>query len=345
MGTREPAYAEHITMYPIHRILVAVKDPQARQIPAIAKAGQLAHALDAKVCLFHAIPGPLYLDVARFNEQTVAELEKQDTGAHLQRLERLAQPLRRKGIEVTTAVEWDYPSQDAVIRAATHFEADLIIADCHRAMHAAPWLLHFTDWELLRKSSLPVLLVKNRRPYRRSKVLAAVDPFHENAKPENLDGEILRFGGTIADALQGSLHAVHAYNAALTLTSAELTVPPLVAKIQAEAASRAHRALDAKLQTLGVTSRRRHIVEGFPLDAIGGVAQKIKAEILVMGAISRSGLKRLFIGNTAEMMLDRVTCDVLIVKPRQFRNGISRVPRGPQLITAPLLPGGFRPPY
>jgi hypothetical protein len=56
-----------------------------------------------------------------------------------------------------------------------------------------------------------------------------------------------------------------------------------------------------------------------------------------MGAVSRSGLKRLFIGNTAERMLDRMTCDVLVVKPRQFSNGITRVPRGPQLIAGPLL--------
>jgi universal stress protein E len=172
-----------------------------------------------------------------------------------------------------------------------------------------------------------------------------VDPFHEHAKPQNLDAQILRLGGTIADALHGSLHAVHAYNAVLTMTARELVAAAVVAKAQAQAAARAHRALDAKLETLGITSRRRHIVEGFPLDVIGGVSDKIKADILVMGAISRSALKRLFIGNTAERMLDRVSCDVLIVKPRQFRNGISRTPRGARLITAQLLPGGVRPPY
>ena len=188
-------------MYPIHRILVAIKDLRAKQFPAIGKAAQLARALDAEVCLFHGITEPVYLDVVRVNGESLPELEQQGSATYCKRLESLARGLRRRGIKVTTAVEWDYPAHEAVIRAATRSNADLIVAECHRGAHLAPWLLHFTDWELLRNSAVPVLLVKNRRPYHRSKVLAAVDPTHAFAKPTNLDDEILRYGSTIADAL------------------------------------------------------------------------------------------------------------------------------------------------
>jgi universal stress protein E len=37
-----------------------------------------------------------------------------------------------------------------------------------------------------------------------------------------------------------------------------------------------------------------------------------------MGAISRSRLRELFIGSTAERILDRLHCDVLVVKPGDF---------------------------
>jgi hypothetical protein len=39
-----------------------------------------------------------------------------------------------------------------------------------------------------------------------------------------------------------------------------------------------------------------------------------------MGAVSRSAIKRFFIGNAAERALDRLSCDVLVVKPRSFRS-------------------------
>jgi len=41
-----------------------------------------------------------------------------------------------------------------------------------------------------------------------------------------------------------------------------------------------------------------------------------------MGAISRSGLKRIFIGSTAEDVLERLPCDALIVKPPDFASAL-----------------------
>jgi hypothetical protein len=45
-------------MRPIRRILVAVKDPEARALPAIRKAAQLARACGAQLELFHALSKP-----------------------------------------------------------------------------------------------------------------------------------------------------------------------------------------------------------------------------------------------------------------------------------------------
>jgi universal stress protein E len=329
-------------MYPIRRILVAIKDSRARRSAAITKAAQLALALRAEVCLFHGMAEPVYLDVARIYGESLPELEERSAAQHRKRLERLAALVRRRGVKVTTAVEWDYPAHEAVIRAATRFQADLIIAECHRGTHLAPWLLGFTDWELLRNSPLPVLLIRNHRMYRRSRVLAAIDPTHAYAKPANLDPEILRYAATIAGALRGGLHAVHAYNPLFVgLTPGELVAPNGIAMAQKQAAAHARGVVDPALDSQGIARARRHIVGGLAVDVIQNVARKIHAGMLVMGAISRSGLKSVLIGNTAERLLDRMTCDLLIVKPRHFSSDIARVRRGPQLITAPLMAGGL----
>jgi universal stress protein E len=326
-------------VYPIRRILVSIKDPGARQFPVLAKVAQLARALEAEVCLFHAMTGPIYLEGVALDEP-LPQLAQKAGATDRGHLERLAKPLRSRGLKVTTVAEWDFPAHEAIIRAAAHFDAQLIVAEAHRTAHRAPWLLHFTDWELLRNSTLPVLLVKTQRPYRRPKVLAAVDPSHANAKPADLDEEILGFGSTLANALRGALHVVHACDALLVGMSAEeLAAPRGIAKAQAKAVARARAALDPKLKSIGLARGRRHIADGFPVDVIQNVARKIRAEMTVMGAVSRSGLKRLFIGNTAERMLDRMTCDVLIVKPKQFRNRIASAARGPRVVAATLVPG------
>jgi nucleotide-binding universal stress UspA family protein len=38
-----------------------------------------------------------------------------------------------------------------------------------------------------------------------------------------------------------------------------------------------------------------------------------------MGAVSRSRLREVFVGSTAERILDRMPCDVLIVRSADFR--------------------------
>ena len=45
-------------------------------------------------------------------------------------------------------------------------------------------------------------------------------------------------------------------------------------------------------------------------------------------ARSRRGLKRLFLGNTAERLLDDLRCDVLVVKPPRFATRLARARRG-----------------
>ena len=38
-----------------------------------------------------------------------------------------------------------------------------------------------------------------------------------------------------------------------------------------------------------------------------------------MGAVSRSRLREIFIGSTAERVLDRLPCDVLVISSADFR--------------------------
>lgn len=86
---------------------------------------------------------------------------------------------------------------------------------------------------------------------------------------------------------------------------------------------------------------RRHLVPRHPIDAIEGIAQKIGSGIVVMGAISRSGLRRLAIGNTAERVFDALSCDLLVVKPKSFTSRVPRARRGAQLVTLPVIQPGM----
>jgi universal stress protein E len=317
----------------VRRILVAVKDPQAKSLPAVVKAAQLARAWGAELELFHGISTTVYTDIFRLQSGNLVDIERELRAQLLQPLERIAARLRKHAINVTVSAEYDFPVYEAIVRRARHIKADLIVAECHAGRRLAPWLLQLTDWELLQKSPLPVLLIKSSRPYRRPVVLAAIDPTHAFSKPTRLDEEILRSSTAVQRALRGSLHAVHAYMSLPLYVGADLRAnAEVVTEIEETAAAHAAKQFRRALKTAHVPRARRYLIEQSAVQAIPAVARRISSAIVVMGAISRSGLKRIFIGNTAERVLNDLTCDVLVVKPRGFKSPVTRASRGIRLI-------------
>ena len=314
------------------RILFAIRSPEAARQPGMAKAIQLARALDASLELFHAITDPVFIELAQLGDNSVDALRERIEGEARIPLARLCEKARSHGVKAGYTVVWDYPPHEAVVRRATSMDADLIIAECHKGPRGQPWLFHQTDWELLRTSPAPVLLIKNGKPYHRPLTLAAVDPAHAHAKPANLDERILASAAELSKALRGSLHVMHASNPSIvgvdikaaakralsswsTLTVQELTDQERAAFDEFRAARR-------------IPRTRAHLVEGNPAVEIPRLAKTLGAGIVVMGALSRSGLQRVFIGNTAERILGALECDVLVVKPQPFATRVARATRG-----------------
>jgi universal stress protein E len=322
----------------IRRILVAIKDPNAKSLPSIAKAARLAKGFGAKLVLFHAITDLVASD-AYFVAHGDLMRVRRDTMAHYQkRLETIANRLREQGLDVTISTAWDFPAYEAIVRHARKHKADLIVSECHAGRRLAPWLLHLTDWELLRTSPVPVLLVKSGATWQDLNVLAAIDPSHQFAKPAKLDGRILNAAADFSAALGGTLHVVHSYVAvpagAVPMAGAST---PLVTAISEGSLARAKTNLKAAVEGTRIPRQRQHLVQGPPVQTIPDLALKLGCELVVMGAVSRSGLKRLLIGNTAERVLSSLTSDVLVVKPLEFKTRVTRRSRGMHFVGLPTV--------
>ena len=109
-------------------------------------------------------------------------------------------------------------SSVSVLRRAQVIKADLIVAP-PPGRYRPPWLGITTDWELVRESPIPLLLVKDPHPYRHPAVLAAIDL---RARTLQLDKDILRVGRTPTTALQPC--TVHAFDLVMA-PSPEMVTP------------------------------------------------------------------------------------------------------------------------
>ena len=323
------------------RVLFAIRNPEARSQPGLAKAIQVARALGASLELFHALTDAVFIELAGYEDSSMDRLRERLEGEARIPLARLCAVARKHGVPATSTVAWDYPPHEAVVRRASEIGADLIIAECHKGARTRPWLIHLTDWELLRNSPVPVLLLKGPKPYHRPLVLATVDPAHVHAKPLELDDRIVAAAAEIGKALRGALHIMHAnyptiIGSSVTTAAMKATASWSMLSFD-ELKEQESQAFEAFRSSVGVPRTHAHLVEGNPAVAIPRQAKELGAGIVVMGALSRSGLERVFIGNTAERILGALSCDVLVVKPKAFATRVARETRGMRVISPTTL--------
>lgn len=118
----------------------------------------------------------------------------------------------------------------------------------------------------------------------------------------------------MAASLGAQVHLVHAY---------ELPVGPAMAygiafpeevteKVRDAAARRLSKAWQ-EVEGAGLEGET-HLVPGTPAEAIAATAERISADLVVMGTRGLSGLKHVLLGSVAERVLRLARCPVLTVK-------------------------------
>jgi universal stress protein E len=302
----------------ICNILVIV-DPTAGEHPAVTKGALLAEKFDARLELF--ICDTQASREARLAASALAQPAQPPVVDLKTKLEVLAGPLRERGLDVTTEATWSDPLHEALLDRTRRTTAELVIKDTHHHTLAQRTFLTNTDWQLIRGCPVPLLLTKPRAWPSAPRIVAAVDPGHVNDKPVLLDRCILEEAAAVSQRLGGELHVVHVY-LPMAIVATATAVPPMAAAVSPEALEQERKSrlkeVSALVSDYKVAAKNIHLEIGGPGEALPRAARDIDADIVVMGAISRSGLKRIFIGSTAEDVLEHLPCDALIVKTPNF---------------------------
>lgn len=310
-------------MNPIQKILVIV-DPTQDEQPAVAKAALLAKTFNAELELFAC---DTKASLAARHATHMRGSPQEPFVASLQPwLERLAQRIRADGVNVTaTTRQVERPLHTELLKRITDSGAQLVVKDTHHHSVARRTFLSNTDWHLIRGCWSPLLLVTQRVWNSHPCIVAAVDPEHTNDKPATLDGRILNYANLITKRLSGQLHVAHAYLPSVTPLAIASETPlismatPEELRLQEQRIRAAIARLTAQTQ---VQAAQVHVQMGSPVEVLTQLAARLPADITVMGAISRSGFEGIFIGSTAEHILETLSSDSLIVKTPDFAGSL-----------------------
>jgi universal stress protein E len=313
--------------------ITAVVNTAASEHPAIDRARLYAHAFNTEIEFYSGYPA-LSLVGRQFIENTPLDAAREQLiEEHNKILKSHAEPLRADGLTVTTYSGCASPVYENLLIRLKKTSCDLLIHGVDFGNGLDRCLLGMGHWEIARLAHCPLPLTANRPYADRPTILAAVDPLHEHDKPATLDTKLLWLVQLLAKKFDGKLKAFHSVQVRTTYAQdpeidaipATVATPELLEEIMSF-----HRDQLEKLTSqFDLDDADVMLRQGAPDSELLKICDQGNIDMVLMGVISRSLIERAVIGDTAERVLNRLPCDVLLIKPDAFAGSDRQIVRLP----------------
>jgi len=301
-------------MLKIKRILLIAPTEMTRS-PAFERAQALVRATGA---LLHIVAFDYVQALAvagLFDPAAMAQAREGYLQVHRHWLEQQARFLRSPQIQVSTEVVWAKATPAHVLEYVNDFHADLVIKDTQHVPALERAFHRPLDWVLLRDCPAHLHLVSEARNAAPLKILAAVDLSHLEKLTLGLNDRILDLATIVANACGAVLHVLNVSHWSV-VGDAAMSVPTLSLdpSLRDAITDTQEEAFDALAERYGIEKTRRHPMTGIPHKVIELFARQNGFDMLVLGSSYHPGTET-FIGGTAETLLNRAPCSLMIVKP------------------------------
>lgn len=198
----------------------------------------------------------------------------------------ILKPLEELGAEYTTEFFWTRNWRHSIQEAGERYVCDTIMLCESSAEHKRA--ITDSKWDLVRHARCDVLICDEGTdgPYRR--VLAAVNTQATDPVHVAMNEKIFERGQFLADYFGADYHVVNAYK-----DSEDFPDRSLIGRMS------------------GLPRENIHRDMGRPEEVIAGVAEKVGADMIVLGISRRTGLAARLSSHTTEKVMELVDIDVV----------------------------------
>lgn len=283
---------------PTRRTLTAGSALVARQV------APLASLEGARVTVLHSTAGDEY--AVPGDEDFVysaAGLPAEGRAA----LESACRDLEDAGIETRLVIREERPDV-AILRHVVENGVDLVLTGKRSDLVTDGRRIGSVSMHLLRHCPCAVWVARPGSDRRLRSVLAATDL-------SEVGDRALRAAAHVAARFEAALHVLHAVQLPMSVQMEGADAEDeFVAGRRTEVEARVRTLLSGEMPP----ALEVHVGLAAPSAAVLHAVDRLEADLLVMGTVSRGGLPGLVVGNTAERLLERVECSLLVVKPADF---------------------------
>ncbi|MET1255562.1 universal stress protein [Aliikangiella maris] len=306
------------------KLILTVLAPHSDNQFLLNKAIYLAKQYDAKIELVLVVYNSGLVTSLFFSPTELDAAKEGYLNSLKKKLSRYSQSIDKENIPVASDAIWHKPHYEGIIEYAKKVGADLILKGTHK--HKVLDKVFFTpnDWQLLKSSSIPLILAKETTAAQYQTVLAGIDPTHAHSKPESLDNLVIDSAMRFAGKMNATCHVTHCYSpieyqvwndiglgmgigiGPADFTMGEENYSEYINQLKENQESQ----FNEVVGPFKLPQENLHLVEGYPEQKLPEMVEEMKVDLLVLGTAYHSGL----VGSTAEKILDEVNCDVLSVQ-------------------------------
>ncbi|MGY1447815.1 universal stress protein [Pseudomonas chlororaphis] len=288
--------------------LLLIINPVLRHSQVMNHAAALAKASGASLHVCALMPSWKLLALLEEGDRKKARADYlQD---HRDWLKEQAKNMRDRGLVVTTEVAWADDLQQDILDHVMEMQPDLLIKQVQHEPALKRAFFTPLDWRLLRHCPIPIYLVGEGGHAMPRKVVAAVDASSSDPQGDELNERIIKQACDLAMQCDAELHLLYAcdISAAYLADMGGLTLADLTREQR--------RDMEKSFLKLagrhGVSSDRRHFIQGHPVPVLSEFAHQQQVDVIVMGRVQSRGLDKL-LGSTTEHILYQVPCSVLAI--------------------------------
>jgi len=288
--------------------ILYIHEPTITSLSPLHRAVQLAVSNNAQLTLCGVNP-----EIPR----TLLNIQEAFQRLHEDQLKSLSAKVADKGADIKI-LQLLGISFVEIIKEVKHGGHDLVIKPAEETGVLGN-LFGSTDLHLMRKCPCPLWIIKASRRKKFSRILAAVDPDPSEPANAELNNLIMDLATSLTRQDKSELHIIHAWSLPreAMLRSRHIGLKKSeVDQLVRDSRNEHKQWLDELLKDYDLEdiNSRVHLLKGDPGDVIPSLSRKKRVELIIMGTVARTGIPGFFIGNTAEKVLDKIKCDVLIVK-------------------------------
>lgn len=290
--------------------ILIVIDPEESNYTALERIKEIPATADVDYKV------DLYFDAAPVTARKAnSNSLRESIAAKQAAVDKLVTPYKEMGYRITTSVIQIHRLYEDIIKSARDYKADFVFKSVRQHAPLKRMFYTSTDWNLIRMCPTALLLVRDQGTVRGKPVIASVNIDDEDPEHQELNRIVLAQANALAEVLGAKVHLIYAYGPAVVMGDGADPMAYQIAKDKHDAEFKKAKALASVNNVLASNTKLR---EGTPETIVTEYAEEISAGIIVLGTVARSGASGLFIGNTAESMLEKTHRDMFVIKLESF---------------------------